>query len=107
MPSLMEQVQALVAAGRWDASGHGGLRRDQRGLDDADLIHDIVEATTVELYDESGERPAVLLLQHDRSGASLHVVWGIHPDTGDALVITAYYPGLDRWEPDLMTRRQR
>ena len=58
MPTLLEQIQALVAAGRWDASGHGSLRRDQRGLDDADLIHDIAEAMTVELYDEPGQRPA-------------------------------------------------
>lgn len=107
MPTLLEQIQALVAAGRWDASGHGSLRRDQRGLDDVDLIHDIAEAMTVELYDEPGQRPAVLLLQHDRNGTPIHVIWGLHSVTGDALVITAYYPGLDRWEPDLMTRRQR
>ena len=107
MPTLLEQIQALVAAGRWDPSEHGGIRRDERGFQNSDLIHDIAEATTVELYNDPGERPAVLLLQHDRSGTPLHVVWGIHPDTGDALVITAYYPGLDRWEPDLMTRRQR
>lgn len=107
MPSLLEQVQALVAVGRWIPSGHGNLRRDQRGLDDADLIHNIAEATTVELYDEPGQRSAVLLLQRERSGTPIHVIWGFHSVTGDALVITAYYPRLDRWEPDLMTRRQR
>ena len=93
MPTILEQIQALVAAGRWDASEHGGLRRDQRGLDDTDLIHDIAEATTVELYDEPGQRPAVLLLQHDRNGTPIHVIWGFHSVTGDAPVITAYYPG--------------
>ena len=107
MPTLLEQIQALVAAGQWIPSGHGGLRRDQRGLDDADLIHDIAEAITVELYDEHGQQPAVLLLQHDRSGTPIHVLWGFHSVPGDALVITAYYPGRDRWEPDLMTRRKR
>ena len=107
MPTILEQIQALVAAGRWDASEHSGLRRDQRGLDDTDLIHDIAEATTVELHDEPGQRPAVLLLQHDRNGTPIHVIWGFHSVTGDALVITAYYPGPDRWEPDLTTRRQR
>ena len=107
MPSLLEQVQALVAAGRRIPSEHGSLRGGQRGIDDADLIHDIAAAATVELYDEPGQRPAVLLLQHDRSGTPIHVIWGLHSITGDALVITAYYPALDRWEPDLMTRRQR
>ena len=52
MPSILEQIQALVAAGRWIPSRHGGVRRYQRGLDDADLIHNIAEAVTVELYNE-------------------------------------------------------
>ena len=107
MLSLLEQIQALVAAGQWIPSGHGGLRRDQRGILNTDMVHGLDEAIVVELYNDPGERPAVLLLQRDSSGAPLHVIWGFDADTGDALVITAYYPGLDRWEPDLMTRRQR
>ena len=107
MPTLLEQIQALVAAGRWDPSEHGRIRRDQRGIQNADLIHGLAEAIVVELYNEPGERPAVLLLQHDRSGTPLHVIWGFDADTGDALVITTYRPGLDIWEPDLMTRRRR
>ena len=107
MPSLLEQVQALVAAGRVRPSRHGRTRRDQRGIDDSDLVHGIVDATVVEEYQDPGEQPAVLLLQRDSTGTPLHVVWGFHADSGDALVITAYYPGLDRWEPDLVTRRRR
>ena len=107
MPELLEQIQALVAAGRWDPSGHGRMRRDQRGFQNSDLIHGIAQAMVVELYNDPGERPAVLLLQHDRIGTPLHVIWGFDADTGDALVITAYHPGLDRWEPDFKTRRQR
>ena len=106
MPRLLERAQELVAAGRWIPSGHGSLRSDQRGLDDADLIYDIAAATTVELYDETGQRPAILLLQQDRHSTDFHAVWGFAPDNGDALVITAYYPGLDRWEPDFTTRRR-
>ena len=51
--------------------------------------------------------PQCYYWQRDRSGTPLHVIWGFDADTGDALVITAYYPSLDRWEPDLMTRKQR
>ena len=71
------------------------------------LVNGIVDATVVEEYEDPGEQPAVLLLQRDSTGTPLHVVWGFHADSGDALVITAYYPGLDRWEPDLVTRRRR
>lgn len=107
MPGLLEQIQALVAAGRWDASEHGGTRRDERGLGDADLIHGVANATVVESYPDDDEGPSLLTLQHDRNGHPLHVVWGFDSDTGDALVITTYYPGLDRWEPGFMTRRRR
>ena len=107
MPSLLEQVQALVAAGRWAPSRHGRRRRDQRGIQNSDLVNGLAEAIVVDLYDNPGERPAVLLLQHDRSGTPIHVIWGFDADTGDALVITTYHPSLDLWEPDLMTRRQR
>ena len=41
------------------------------------------------------------------AGTPIHVIWGFHSVTGDALVITAYYPRLDRWESDLTTRRRR
>ena len=107
MPTILEQIQALVAAGRVRPSRHGRIRRDERGIHNSDLVHGLAEAIVVELYNDPGERPAVLLLQYDRSGIPLHVIWGFDADTGDALVIATYRPGLDIWEPDLMTRRKR
>ena len=106
MPTLLEQIQALVAVGRWRPSDHGGVRRDERGFDDADLIDNLADALVVESYSDDQPGPSVLLLQNDRRGNAFHAVWGFDLDTGDALVITAYYPGLDRWEPDFMTRRR-
>ena len=107
MPSLLEQVQALVAAGRWIPSGHGGLRRDQRGMDNADLVHGLANAVVVEEYPPDDIGPSLLLLQYDREGTPLHVVWGIRTDRDDlAWVITAYRPD-DRWDTDLTTRRRR
>ena len=47
MPTLLEQIQALVAAGRWDASDHGKFRRSTRGFSDADLIGGIMDAVVV------------------------------------------------------------
>ncbi len=105
MPSLMEQVQALVAAGRWDASGHGKFRRATRRFSDADLVGGIMDAVVVEEYPTGEIGPSLLSLQDDAAGQPLHVVWGIkESDPGMAWVITAYRPD-ERWEPDLMTRR--
>ena len=106
MPSLMEQVQALVAAGRWDASEHGKFRRATRRFSDADLVGGITDAVVVEEYPTGEIGPSLLSLQYDAAGQPLHVVWGIKQDRADvAWVITAYRPD-DRWESDLMTRRR-
>jgi len=107
MPSLLEQVQALVAAGWWDASEHGKFRRATRGFSDTDLIGGIMDAVVVEEYPPDDIGPSVLSLQYDAAGRPLHVVWGIKGSDADmAWVVTAYHPD-DRWEADLMTRRPR
>ena len=107
MPTLLEQVQSLVAASQWDASEHGKFRRATRGFSDDDLIGEIMDAVVVEEYPADDIGPSLLLLQHDAAGQPLHVVWGIKESDADmAWVVTAYYPD-DRWESDLMTRRSR
>ena len=107
MSTLLEQIQALVAAGRWDASDHGKFRRSTRGFSDADLIGGIMDAVVVEEYPTGEIGPSLLSLQYDAAGQPLHVVWGIkESDTNMTWVITAYRPD-ERWGPDLMTRRSR
>ena len=107
MPSLLEQVQALVAAGRWDASEHGKFRRATRGFSEADLIGGLMDAVVVEEYPPDDIGPSLLSLQRDAAGRPMHIVWGIKESDADmAWVVTAYHPD-DRWESDLMTRRSR
>ena len=106
MPSLIEKVQALVASGRVKPSGHGSHRMAARIIPYDDVCRGIADAIVVESYTDDDE-PSLLVLQYDRNGRPYHVVWGFDLDTGDALVITTYYPGLDRWEPGFVTRRQR
>ena len=106
MPNLLEQIQALVTAGRVKPSGHGARRMVTRLIPYADVCNAVADGVMVESYPDD-EEPSLLVLQHDQEGRPFHVVWGVDPDTGDALVITAYYPGLDRWEPGFVTRRRR
>lgn len=106
MPTLLEQIRALVAVGRVKPSGHGRRRMATRVIPYADVRNGIVDAVVVESYTDD-EEPSMLVLQFDQENRPYHVVWGFDLDTGDALVITTYYPGLDRWEPGFMTRRRR
>ena len=107
MSALLERIQALVAAGWWEASDHGDLRMRERTLPGSVLTYGVADAIVIEEYPPDDIGPSILLLQFDESGEPLHVVWGIRWDRSDvAWVITAYRPD-NRWETDLTTRRRR
>lgn len=111
MPTLMERIRELVAAGRFRPSDHGAARMLLRGISQADLAYGIADAILVEEYpvnDDDDIGPATLLLQYDAASRPLHVVWGIKSaDTDMAWVVTTYRPDTDaRWEADFVTRRQ-
>ena len=112
MLSLLEQIQALVAAGRFRPSDHGAARMSSRSISPADLAYGIADAILVEQYPANSDDdigPSILLLQYDAASRPLHVVWGIRSGgTGLAWVVTTYSPDADdRWEADFVTRRQR
>ncbi len=91
MPILLEQFQALTAAGRVKPSGHGARRMITRLIPYADVCNAVADDVMVGSYPDD-EEPSLLVLQHDPEGRLFHVVWGFDPDIGDALVITTYYP---------------
>ena len=106
MPSLLEQIQALVAAGQWDASRHGRRRMTTRVIPDADVLYGIESAAVVESYPDDKEGPCLLTLRFGRNGAPIHVVWGFkNVPERIAWVVTTYHPSLDEWEADLMRRK--
>ena len=106
MPTLLEQIQALVAAGRWAFSDHGGLRMRERTLPGSTLTYGVADAIVIDEYPPDDIGPSIRLLQFDESGEPLHVVWGIRWERADlAWIITAYRPD-NRWETDLTTRRR-
>ena len=57
--TLLEQIQALGAAGRWRPGDHGSVRMFGRAIPDADLLHALPDALAVENYsdDKGGRRP--------------------------------------------------
>ena len=98
----LNAVKQLVRKGEVRVSAHGydeiaadGIRvRDEIAADSIrvrDVIEGIEDAIVVEDYPDYPKGPCVLVLQHDRAGQAIHIVWGIPAGyTSPAVVVTAY-----------------
>ncbi len=105
MGHTFQLVLALISRLEIRISDHG---YDELAEDDI-LIREILggvrDGTVIEDYPEFPKGPCVLVLQKDREGKPIHVVWGIpsHAST-PAVLVTAYRPQPARWTEDF-TRR--
>lgn len=77
------------------------------GLYVRDLMGSIADAVVVEEYPDYAKGPCLLVLQKDRRGEPIHVVWGIPKGaSAPAVLVTAYRPDPHRWESGF-TRRKK
>ena len=102
----MEKVRALVSAGDVRISEHGYDELAEDGLTAREVVGGIMGSAVIEEYPNYPKGPCTLLLQKDKSGLPIHVVWGI-PKGHDnpAVLITAYRPDPERWDESFMRRR--
>jgi hypothetical protein len=107
MSETLNDIQRLVAEGELLISEHG---YDELAADDLtvdEVIAGVEQSTVIEDYPEYHKGPAVLVLQADRTGEPVHVVWGIsRGSAGPAVLVTAYRPDPDRWTEDFRRRRR-
>ena len=79
-------------------------------VEDDILAHEVIDgaasARMVEDYPEFPKGPCTLVLQRDRRGRPIHVVWGIpRGQMSPAVLVTAYLPDPARWSDDFLRRR--
>jgi hypothetical protein len=107
MSATLDSIRDLVRNGDIRVSSHG---YDELAEDDVfvgDLVASIDEALVVEDYPSFGKGPCVLVLQHDRHGRPVHVVWGIPKGhSGPGVLVTAYRPDPTRWDDDYLRRKR-
>ncbi|MBI1748054.1 MAG: DUF4258 domain-containing protein [Acidobacteria bacterium] len=106
MSEFVEKVRALVRTGDVRISEHGYDELAEDRLNAREVLGGVEAAVIVEEYLTFPKGPCGLFLQQDRTGAPIHVVWGI-PRGHDkpAVLITAYRPDTGRWDQTFTRRR--
>jgi len=106
LSGLLERIRALIGAGEVRISDHGYDELTEDQLTAREVIAGVQEALVVEEYPDYPKGPSILLLQKDRAGVPMHVVWGIPKGYDKPVVlVTAYRPDSERWDKSFMKRR--
>ena len=106
MSEFIERVHDLISAGEVRISEHGYDELVEDGLTARELLAGVLTSVIVEEYLDYPKGPCVLLLQKDRGGKPVHVVWGIPKGYDKPLVlVTAYRPDQERWDEEFLRRR--
>jgi hypothetical protein len=103
---IFGRILELVARGDVVISDHGYDEFAADGILVRDILTGAAEGKVIEEYPTYYRGPCVLVLQRDREGNPVHVVWGIPSRAvAPAIVVTAYRPDASRWTNGFLRRR--
>jgi hypothetical protein len=106
MSETLNLVRRLAAVGEVRISDHGYDEMAEDGIYARDVVAGVANGVVVEDYPRYAKGPCVLVLENDRDGKPIHVVWGIPSgQNSPAVVVTAYRPNPLRWTDDCLRRR--
>jgi hypothetical protein len=107
MSETLTLIQRLVASGEIRVSEHGYDELAEDGISVSEILAGVGSGAVVEDYPDYPKGRSVLVLQLDRAGRAIHVVWGIPKGfESPAVLVTAYRPDPTRWDERFMERRK-
>lgn len=94
-----------IAKSRTDViiTQHTLNRFRERGITINDVLNAIMHGKIIEQYPDDYPYPSCLVLGISVNSDYIHVVCGSNGTK--AWIVTAYYPTLDKWEKDFITRK--
>lgn len=85
---------------------HAIQRMVERGISETDVREVLEGGETIENYPDDTPYPSRLVLGL-RGSRPIHVVAAEITDADETIVVTAYEPDTDHWEPGFRRRRER
>ena len=107
MSNTLDSVRMLISKGSVRISEHGYEELSADGLLARELVEGVEAAEVIEDYPDYPKGPCVLLRQRTKDGRLVHAVWGLTAGhTSPAVLITAYLPDPEKWEPGFKRKRK-
>ena len=107
MSDTFKKILELIEKGEIKISNHGYDELVEDGILVRDVMAGVKDGKVVEDYPDYPKGQCVLVLQRDREGNPIHVVWGIPKNTSSpSVLVTGYKPDPLIWSDDFMERRK-
>lgn len=108
MMSTLKKIIALCKKQDIRISEHGYDELANDNLTAREVVSGVLDAILIEDYPEHKKGVSVLVLQKDKEGKPIHVVWGIPRGyEKPAVLITAYRPDPELWDNSFMERKSK
>ncbi|MCQ2465391.1 MAG: DUF4258 domain-containing protein [Oscillospiraceae bacterium] len=100
----IEDLKKLNSAEHYAVTEHAKSRLAERRIKLKDVINCVENGEIIEQYETDKPLQSCLVLGLSIENKYLHVV--VSHDDEFIYLITAYYPNLNKWNPDYKTRRK-
>jgi hypothetical protein len=107
MSPILQQIRSLVGRSKVRISMHAYDELVADELTIREVLTRLGDTEEIEEYPDFPRGPCVLVLQYDKMGEPIHVLWGIPAGFSEpAVVVTVYRPETDRWSSDFKRRKR-